>query len=102
MSRMIKFLSIAVVLFSLAASASWYLQHRQTHEAESPTAHDEKGAKALSVTPVKASGNDAPNTRPLIRAPISGETDRMAQVASTLQHQQEALKTREQQLTTRE
>ena len=46
MSGMIKFLSIAVVLFSVAAGASWYLQNMQHGEEEVAKAPDEKaGAK---------------------------------------------------------
>jgi flagellar motility protein MotE (MotC chaperone) len=96
MSRMLMFCSIGVILFSLAAGTSWYLQYRQ-HQDDVPKVEDEKSAKAKD-----AKTKDAAVDRPLVRAPLSPDADRLTVMASTLQTQQQALKTREQQLTTRE
>jgi flagellar motility protein MotE (MotC chaperone) len=97
---MVKYLSIAVILFSLAASASWYLQNKQHTEPELPKSAEEKTPKATVQT--KANNTDATPIRPLVRPPISGDADRLAQFSSTLQQQQEAIKAREQHVVTRE
>jgi flagellar motility protein MotE (MotC chaperone) len=97
MSRMLKFFSIAVVLFSLAAGASWYLQWQQPKEEE------EKATKpAAGNAHGKAAGNDPVVQRPLLRPTVSPEADRFTQMAATLQSQQESLKNREQQVVIRE
>ena len=99
MTRMILFLSIAIVLFSLAASASWYLQSKQTKDIDTPKVTEEKSTKPPANVTAKS---DASPLRPLIRPPSSHEADRITQMAATLQQQQESLKTREQQLIVRE
>jgi flagellar motility protein MotE (MotC chaperone) len=98
MSRMIKFFSIAVVLFSVAAAASWYLQGQQ-----SPPENEETPAKHTAERPHgKAAGHDAPAPRLLARTSSSPDADRFTQLAATLQAQQEALKNREQHVVVRE
>jgi flagellar motility protein MotE (MotC chaperone) len=98
-SRMIKLLSIAVILFSVAASASWYMQYKQYADSESPKMAEPKTPKAVSA---KAGGADANAPRPLSRPPATVETDRIAQFSSTLHQQQAALTSREQQIVMRE
>ena len=99
MSQLIKLLSIAVILFSLAASASWYLQYQKSAEPEEPQKTGAKNVKA----PTKGSSTDSPPaTTPLVRPPIGGDGDRLAQFSSSLQQQQELLKARENHLATRE
>ena len=98
MSRMIKFFSIAVVLFSVAAAASWYLQGQQA-----PLENDEKPVKHAAEHPRgKAAGHDVPAPRLLPRSSGSPDADRFTQLAATLQTQQESLKNREQHLAVRE
>ena len=46
MSRMIKFLSIAMILFSAAAGASWYLQYQQHGNDDPAKTPDEINAGA--------------------------------------------------------
>ncbi len=99
MSRMIMFSSIGVILFSLAAGMSWYLQFRQHQDAEATSTTDEKSAKTGAGKSKDA--KDAPD-RPFVRAPLSPDADRLTNMAATLQTQQEALKTREQLVITRE
>ena len=102
MSRMIKFLSIAVILFSVAAGASWYLQYSQHPDEEPIKTTDEKAnAKAKSL-PGKGAAPEAASNRSLPRPPMSPEVDKIAKTAAALQLQQESLKTREQQLIVRE
>ncbi len=98
MSRMIKFFSVAVVLFSVAAVASWYLQGQQTppEGEEAPVKHAAEHPRA------KATGHEAPTPRLLPRTTSSPEADRFTQLAATLQAQQDALKNREQHVVVRE
>jgi flagellar motility protein MotE (MotC chaperone) len=97
MSRIITFSLFGVILFSLAAGVSWYLQFRQHQDADAVSSADDKGAKNLA-----AKAKDGAPDRPLVRPPLSPDADRMANMAATLQAQQDSLKTREQQLATRE
>ncbi len=102
MSRMIKFLSIAVILFSVAAGASWYLQNSQ-HQDEEPTkSTDEKANAKAKSPPGKNGAAEAAGNRSLPRPAMSPELDKIAKTAATLQQQQESLKAREQQLVVRE
>ena len=97
MSRMIKFFSVAIVLFSVAAAASWYLQGQQT-----PPEGEEAPVKHVAEHPRgKATGHEAPAPRLLPRATSSPEADRFTQLAATLQAQQDALKNREQHVVVR-
>jgi flagellar motility protein MotE (MotC chaperone) len=98
MSRLLKFFCIAVILFSLAAGVSWYLQ------GQGPaTEHEEKPAKAAAEhSHGKAVASDAPAPRPLPRTPVSPEAEKITAFAAHLEKQQESLKSREQQLTVRE
>ncbi len=103
MSRMILFLFVAVLLFSLAAGASWYLQQRHAQELDQAKAGDDKAAKSVSHAPAaKGTATDALPGRAVSRPPASADPDRVAQAALTLQRQQESLKNREQFLETRE
>jgi hypothetical protein len=104
MSRMIKFLSIAVILFSVAAGASWYLQYLQHADDEPVKAPDEKAlAKAKSASPAgKAAPAETAANRTVPRPTGSPELDRLAKTAATLQQQQDSVKAREQQLVVRE
>lgn len=102
MSRMITFLSIAVILFSVAAGASWYLQFAQ-HDGEEQTkpAAEEKTSKAKPA-PAKGTVAESGANRSLPRPPASPELDKIAKTAAALQQQQESLKAREQQIVVRE
>src|SRR4051794_15027102 len=108
MSKMIKMLSIVITLFSIAAGASWYLQHMQNPEADPSKAKDEKTSKvAHGPTTVSTKGPHADAShgtpqKPLVRPPSSMESDRIAQMANTLQQQQESINLRQQQLNVRE
>jgi flagellar motility protein MotE (MotC chaperone) len=104
MSRMITFLSIAVVLFSVAAGASWYLQSLQHPEGEQAKTSDEKtGAKAKAEAHTPKGGTPAdPANRTLTRPAASPEADKLAKAAGDFQQKQESLKAREQQLGVRE
>jgi flagellar motility protein MotE (MotC chaperone) len=100
---MITLLSIAVLLFSLAAGASWYFQPHLQSGDETGKSADEKSAKkeksAPHASPVAA--EPLPN-RVIPRPPVSAETDRLAKMAESLVQQQDALKHREAQLGVRE
>src|SRR5262249_38700892 len=98
MSRLFKFLAIAVVLFSLAAGVSWYLQgpgHGATKESE------EKSVKVESVKS-KPIIHEPAASRPAPRTPVSPEAEKITAFAATLERQQEALKSREQHIAHRE
>lgn len=104
MSRMIKFLSIAVILFSVAAGASWYLQYLQHADEEPAKVAEEKvsakgksAARAGKAVPAEPIAN-----RSIPRPAGSPELDRLAKTAATLQQQQDFVKAREQQLVVRE
>lgn len=99
MSRMVKFLSVAVVLFSIAAGGSWYLQSLQNANEETPKAAEERSAAAKTkaappATPSKSSA-EGPPARGIARPPASPEAERLAKMADSLQQQQESLKKRE-------
>ena len=97
MSRMIKFLSIAVILFSVAAGASWYFQNMQHSEDETAKVPDEKSsAKVKAGSPVsKGSLTEAAPSRSIPRPSTSPEVDRLAkETAATLQQQQDSVKAR--------
>jgi flagellar motility protein MotE (MotC chaperone) len=102
MSGMIKFLSIAVILFSAAAGASWYLQYTQRGDEEPHKVPDEKANAKAKASPGKESAPETPGNRSLPRPAPSPELDKIAKTAATLQQQQESLKAREQQLVVRE
>jgi flagellar motility protein MotE (MotC chaperone) len=101
MSRMIVLLSTAVVLFSLAAGASWYFQPAQTSEEEPAKAVEERPAKKDKGKTLPAASEPLPN-RVTPRPPVTPETERLAKMASSLVQQQDALKHRESQLAVRE
>jgi flagellar motility protein MotE (MotC chaperone) len=102
MSRMIKFLSIAVILFSVAAGASWYFQYSQHGDEEPSKTTDEKPNAKAKAAPGKGAAPEASSNRSLPRPPMSPEVDKIAKTAAALQQQQESLKAREQQLVVRE
>src|SRR5262249_43873090 len=100
MSRMIKFFSIAVLLFSLAAGVSWYLQGQGQGP---PNEHEEKSTKAgAERNRGKAHSGEPALPRTLPRTPVSPEAEKMTAFAANLEKQQESLKGREQQLAVRE
>jgi flagellar motility protein MotE (MotC chaperone) len=97
MSRSLKVLSVGVILFSVAASASWYLQWQQ------PRNEEEKSAKPAPANPrAKADAPETAAPRPLARPAPSPEADRFTQLAAALQGQQESLRNREQHVVVRE
>jgi flagellar motility protein MotE (MotC chaperone) len=107
MTKIVKILLVAVVLFAATGTASWFLQ--QKLRADSDTARHaadgpEKGAKGVpgSVSPSTASASDAKSPKGVIRPPFVPESDKMAQMSSSLQQQLESVKAREQQLSTRQ
>src|SRR5688572_13895620 len=101
MTRTILFLAIAVILFSVAAGGSWYLQYQQTKDSELTKNTDEKTSKTSGAAS-KKSGTEPSPSRPLVRPPTAQESQRMSQLVATLQQQQESLKNREQLVVTRE
>jgi flagellar motility protein MotE (MotC chaperone) len=101
MSAMIKFLSVAIVLFSVAAGVSWYMQNQQQDPAGAD--HAEKEAKAPGEhVRVKPAVADATPPRPLLRPSGSPEAERLTRMLDSLQVQQESLKNREKSLADRE
>ncbi len=103
MTRMLTFLSVAIVLFAVAAGASWYFQDRQHHE-DGTKAGEEKGNKHAGAAHGKGNGDAAAAAaaKPLVRSPLSADAERITQMAATLQSQQESLKNREQVVIVRE
>jgi flagellar motility protein MotE (MotC chaperone) len=103
MGRMVVLLSIVMILFGVAAGASWYLQSQQTKDHEpTPVADDKKSKKTGGDLLPKQSVGEGALPKPLIRATPSPDTERLSQFAASLQNQQEALKLREQQVGVRE
>jgi len=118
MTKLIKLLSFAVILFSAAAGGSWYLQfQKQQAEAKDAPADAAKSAHGSAPhgaathapkaepAPTKTAAHKpeaeaAP--RPLPRPATSIETDRITQMAASLQQQQVTLKKREDYLQNRE
>src|SRR5262245_30125795 len=98
MSRLFIFLAIAVVLFSLAAGASWYLQGPGQNTAKEG---EEKSTKVESVKS-KAIVHEPMAPRPAPRTPVSPEAEKITAFAATLEKQQELLKGREQHVAHRE
>ncbi len=100
MSGMIKFLSVAVIMFSVAAGVSWYLQNQQPPLT---TEGEEKAAKGPSEhARVKPAVADIAPPRPLLRPSGSPEAERLTRMADGLQVQEESLKNRQKALLDRE
>jgi flagellar motility protein MotE (MotC chaperone) len=98
---------VVAVLFAVSAAASWMMRNDQTahhdHE-ESPDMASESGAKAAPSSnhnqgSATSSNGDA---RPAVRPNINAEAETAAHLTVTLRNQIEAVKTREQQLNTRQ
>jgi vacuolar-type H+-ATPase subunit I/STV1 len=102
MVRMIMLLSVIIILFGVAAGASWYLQSQQTKDHDTPSAAEEKKKANPSAGAVKPSVGESAAPKPLIRATPSPDTERLSAMAASLQNQQELLKAREQQVAVRE
>jgi flagellar motility protein MotE (MotC chaperone) len=128
MSKMIKLLSVAVILFSVAASGSWYLQSQMQKKGDDDHGDTPKAAKATSESsshggghaaapapaPAAGHGNGAKpaatakphaepdGPRPLPRPMTTMETDRITQMAASLQLEKAGLKKREDLLQSRE
>jgi hypothetical protein len=117
MSKLIKLLSFAVILFSAAAGGSWYLQfQKQQADAKDTSPEGAKAAHgsashggtahAKAEPPAKVSAHKTPEAeqppRPLPRPATSTDTDRITQMAASLQQQQVTLKKREDFLQNRE
>jgi flagellar motility protein MotE (MotC chaperone) len=107
MTKVIKILLVAVVLFSAAAAGSWFLQ--QKLRADSDTAKhtnegpDKSGRAGAGTGSLSTSGTaEAKSPKGAIRPPFVPESERVSQMASSLQQQLESLKGREQQLATRQ
>jgi flagellar motility protein MotE (MotC chaperone) len=100
MSRMLKFFAIAVVLFSLAAGASWFLQG----QGQAPTKEDDEKTAKSGADGHRGKGtiHEGPAPRTLPRVPVSPEAERITAFAANLEKQQESLKNREQHLAVRE
>jgi flagellar motility protein MotE (MotC chaperone) len=98
---MIMLLSVVIILFGVAAGASWYLQMQQTKDAEHPMVAEEKKGKTGGATSKQSVGETA-MPKSLIRSTPSPDTERLTQMAASLQAQQETLKAREQQIAMRE
>jgi DNA repair exonuclease SbcCD ATPase subunit len=104
MSRMIVLLSVVIVLFAVAAGGSWYLQSLQSKDAEVKNVPEDKPSKSSS-SPSRAKssgGEDSLPNRPIIRNSTPPDTDRLTQLASALQRQQEEIKEKEQRIAVRE
>jgi flagellar motility protein MotE (MotC chaperone) len=97
--------SVVLVLFGVSAAASWILQrgsesHGEGSEGETGTEMVGKLARShgdLSLTQAPASG-----LRPALRASYNPEAEGAAQLAANLRNQLDAVKAREQHLTTRQ
>lgn len=101
MWRMIMLFSVVIILFGVAAGASWYLQAQQK-DHETPHVAEEKKKSNSNVNAVKPSVGEGVTPKSLIRSPSSPDTERLAAMATSLQSQQELLKAREQQIAVRE
>lgn len=128
MSKMIKLLSVAVILFSVAASGSWYLQSQMQKKADDDhgetksvkansesSSHGGGHAAAPAPTPAASHGDhgakpavtakphaEPDGPRPLPRPMTTMETDRITQMAAALQLEKAGLKKREDLLQSRE
>ena len=106
MSGMIKLLLVAIIVFSVAASGSWYLQSTQQKDADHAKADHDKSTKDPGHAPAPkktaAVVDDVVHARPLARPAASPETDRVVAIAESNRKQQEILQNREKQLETRE
>lgn len=106
MSKAIKGLLIALVLFSSSAVASWYFQPRPAHDetAEAPSApaatHGTKPTAPIKLVP--RSVDEVTLPRPAVRSPHVPEAEAIAKAAADLQQQRDALRAREQQLAARQ
>jgi flagellar motility protein MotE (MotC chaperone) len=102
MSRAIKVLTIALVLFSASAAASWYLQQRTAR----PDEHSKHGSDSVDKSGHAAApgshGADAKPVRPALRTPLLPEAENLAKMVSGVQQQMELVRQREQQLAARQ
>jgi flagellar motility protein MotE (MotC chaperone) len=107
MTKVVKILLVAVVLFSAAAAGSWFLQQKlradsdtAKHTAEGP---DKSGRAAAGPGSLSTGGaGDGKSPKGAIRPPFVPESERVSQMASSLQQQLDSVKGREQQLATRQ
>src|SRR4051794_19467130 len=107
MTKVVKILLVAVVLFAATGTASWFLQQKlradsdtARHAAEGP----EKGGKGVAGSGSLSTGSAGEGKSPkgAIRPPFVPESEKVSQMASSLQQQLESVKAREQQLSTRQ
>jgi flagellar motility protein MotE (MotC chaperone) len=98
---------VVAILFGVSAASSWLLQQNQVHPSEGedsagPSA--EKGTKASPTSSAHqgASPANASEPRPAVRAAFNAEAETTAHLAANLRNQMDAVKTREQQLATRQ
>jgi len=107
MKRIFAVFVVGCMLFSMSAGVSWFLQQKQEKAAESEEAASLGALKpGKNIKPFAGSqAESAPVKgpfRPALRAPASAQTEEVAQMASSLRSQIEAVKGREQQLSTRQ
>ena len=107
MKKLIAVALVGVVLFSASAGVSWYLKQEQEKIAESaevPAGVTLKPGKEIrpfaAPTPEAKPGGTAP--RPAIRPPHNPQAEGVAQMASNLRNQTEAVQNRERQLAIRQ
>jgi flagellar motility protein MotE (MotC chaperone) len=107
MKKMIAVFLVGCVLFSLSAGVSWFLQKQQKpaeseESASVATLKPGKGIKPFAATHTETAPPAKGSLRPALRTAASAETENIAQMASSLRNQIEAVKTREQQLSVRQ
>ena len=105
MNRTVIGLIVALVLFSVSAGVSWYLQPAAVPETEKRTEKDNlanatvhHGEKLPKETPVEATTS----SRPTIRPGREPDSDYLSKLAADLEQQSDAIKRREQGFTTRQ
>jgi flagellar motility protein MotE (MotC chaperone) len=107
MKKIVAVFLAGCVLFSLSAGVSWFLQQKQQKAAESEeapslaTLKPGKNIKPFAAGPAETVPSKG-NLRPALRTPANAETESVAQMASNLRYQVEAVKAREQQLSVRQ
>jgi flagellar motility protein MotE (MotC chaperone) len=112
MKKMLVLGVLALVLFGASATLSWYL--KKSRDAAqvaglgelggSGDAPAKKETNGLHIAPAKQGTREsiASETRPAVRPPYDGQAESAAQLYLNLARQQEALRSREEQLATRQ
>ncbi|MBI1830844.1 MAG: hypothetical protein HYR84_05260, partial [Planctomycetes bacterium] len=97
------FLSLAVVLFSVAAGVSWYYQQQQHRaEADSPKSAGHDKGQSPNAADKKPGMPDPMAGKSIILPPINASADQIAKLSKAIQDRHEAISAREEQLKLRE